>query len=184
MQIKFRGQYNRNLFFRAVALANRPAKTQQRLLSIMLVIAIVGVGVIGYRILTSGDWGGNIVYLIAAIFMGGFVAQIFLRPYFAARKLWATPGTQRPLKGTVSSLGVTYRFPEGEVNIEWKRFNRLQKTDDLITLVREEDGLLVVFPRHFFNSDSNWKKVNQLVDNNVIPLDEKGIRRPARTKLK
>ena len=182
MQIKFKGQYNRNLFFKAVALANRPPKNRQRLLSIMLVIAIGGVGVIGYRILTSGDWSGNIVYLVAAIFMGGFVAQIFLRPYFAARKLWADPGTQRPLKGTISNQDITYVFPEGENHIEWEQFNRLQRTDDLVTLVRK-DGLLLVFPRQFFKSDNNWIKFNQLVDSKVVILDGEGHSAPGTLKI-
>jgi hypothetical protein len=181
MQIKFQGQYDRNLFFKAVALANRPPKNRQRLLSVILVIAIGGVGIIGYRIITTGDLMGNALYLAAAIFMGGFAAQIFLRPYYAARKLWANPGTQRPLKGTITNQGITYFFPEGEVTIEWKRFNRMQKTASLITLVRN-DGLLLVFPRSFFKNESSWKKVNKLVDAKVITLDEKGIQRPARSK--
>jgi hypothetical protein len=180
MQINFKGQYDRDLFFKSVALANRPPKNRQRLLSFLLIIAIGAIGVIGYRMITSGDWLGNIVYLAAAIFMGGFVAQVFLRPYFVARKLWANPGTQRPLKGIVTNQGITYVFPEGENVIPWKRFNRLQKTDDLVTLVRN-DGLLVIFPRSFFKSDSNWQKFNKLVDNSVAPLDEKGIQRPARS---
>ena len=181
MQIKFQGQYDRNLFFKAVALANRPPKNRQRLLSFMLVIAIGALGVIGYRIITSGDLTGNILYLAAAIFMGGFVAQIFLRPYIVARKLWADPGTRRPLKGMATNQGVVYTFTEGEVTINWPRFNRLQKTDDLVTLIRN-DGLLAVFPQRFFKSESNWKKFNKLVDENVVALDEKGIQRPVRSK--
>ncbi len=182
MQIKFQGQYDRNLFFRAVALANRPPKNRQRLLSILLVIAIGGMGVIGYRIITSGDWANNLVYLLAAIFMGGYVAQIFIRPYFAARKLWDDPGTRRPLKGHANKQGINYVFPQGEIIIDWKEFNRLQKTDNLITLVRSKDGLLLVFPQRFFNSDSNWNKFDKLVNDNVVPMDEKGIQRPARSK--
>jgi len=181
MQINFQGQYDRDLFFKAVALANRPPKNRQRLLSLMLVIAIGALGVIGYRIITTGDLIGNVLYLAAAIFMGGFVAQIFLRPYFVARKLWENPGTQRPLKGVVTDHDIIYVFPEGQNKIEWRRFNRLQKSDDLITLVRT-DGLLVVFPRHFFKSESNWNKFNKVVDEKVIALDEKGIQRPARSK--
>jgi hypothetical protein len=181
MLIDFQGQYDKDLFFKAVALANRPPKNRQRLLSFLLVIAIGATGVIGYRIITSGDWLGNVIYLAAAIFMGGFVAQIFLRPYFVARKMWANPGTQRPLKGTITNQGITYVFPEGSNFIEWGRFNRLQKTSDLVTLVRK-DGLLVIFPRSFFKSESNWLKFNKLVDSSVIPLDEKGIQRPARPK--
>ena len=181
MQIQFQGQYDRDLFFKAVALANRPPKNRQRLLSLMLVIAIGAIGVIGYRIITSGDLLGNAVYLAAAIFMGGFVGQIFLRPYLAARKLWENPGVQRPLKGTITNQGITYVFPQGENKIGWNQFNRLQKTANLVTLVRK-DGLLVVFPRNFFKSDSNWQKFNKLVASKVIPLDEKGIQRPVRSK--
>ena len=109
------------------------------------------------------------------------MAQIFLRPYFAARKLWDQPGTQRPLKGTVSNQGITYMLPEGENIILWVRFNRLQKIETLITLVRK-DGLLVIFPRRFFKSESEWQKFNKLVDQKVIPIDEKGIQRPSRSK--
>ena len=96
MQINFQGQYNRDLFFRAVALANRPPKNRQRLLSFLLVISIGSFGVIIYRVISSGDLLGNIVYLAAAIFMGGLVSQILLRPYFVARKMWEKPGTRRP----------------------------------------------------------------------------------------
>jgi hypothetical protein len=181
MQINFQGQYDKDLFFKAVALANRPPKNRQRLLSIMLVIAIGGIGVIGYRIITSGDFLGNFVYLTAAIIMGGFVVQIFLRPYLVARKLWANPGTQRSLKGTITNQGITYVLPEGENKIEWVRFNRLQKTNNLVTLVRK-DGLLVIFPQRFFKSENDWQKFNKLVSKQVTPLDEKGIQRPARSK--
>ena len=57
----------------------------------------------------------------------------------------------------------------------------MQKTNDLVALVRD-DGLLVAFPRSFFKNETNWKKFNKLVDQKVIPLDEKGIRRPVRSK--
>jgi hypothetical protein len=181
MEIHFQGQYDRDLFFKAVALANRPPKNRQRLLSFMLVIAIGALGVIGYRIATSGDWVGNIIYLAAAIFMGGFVGQIFLRPFFVARKLWDNPGTRRALNGRITNQGITYIFPEGENQIPWTRFNRLQKTKELLTLVRN-DGLLVIFPRPFFKSESDWQKFNKLVDSKVSPLDDKGIQHPARSK--
>jgi len=115
MQITFQGQYDQELFYKAVALANRPPKNRQRLLSFLLVIAIGATGVIGYRIFTSGDWFGNFIYLVAAVFMGGYAAQIFIRPYFAARKLWQNPGTQRPLRGTITNLGIIYVFPEERI---------------------------------------------------------------------
>jgi len=181
MQIIFQGQYEQNMFFKAVALANRQPKNRQRLLSFLLVIAIGSLGVIAYRILTSGDLLGNVVYLAAAIFMGGLVGQILLRPYFVARKLWTNPGTQRPLKGLATNLGITYLLPEGDNFIAWTRINRLQQTDDLLTLVRN-DGLLLVFPRGFFKSQRDWQEFSKLVNSKVFPIDEKGIQRPARSK--
>ena len=181
MQINFQGQYNRDLFFRAVALANRQPKNRQRLLSFLLVIALGGFLVIVYRIITDSDLLGNAVYLAAAIFMGALVGQIFLRPYFVARKMWENPGTQRPLKGMATDQGITYILPEGENKIPWARFNRLQQTDDLLTLVRN-DGLLLVFPQSFFKGQSDWQKFVKLVGNKVSPLDERGIQRPLRSK--
>ena len=157
MQIKFQGQYDKITFYRAVALANRPAKNRQRLLSILLVIAIGAIAIIGYRIIATGNWVENFVYLVAAILMGGFIAYIFYRPYYAARKMWANPGTRRPLKGIITNQGITYSLPEGENTIEWEQYNRLQRTGDLVTLVRK-DGLLLVFPRNFFKSKKNWEK--------------------------
>lgn len=182
MQIEFQGQYTRNLFFRAVALANRPPKNRLRLLSILMVIAIGASGVILYRIITSGDWVGNIVYLAAAIFMGGYSLSVFLRPYFAARKLWANPGTQRPLKGTINKLGIQYVFPEGKVTMAWKDLYRPQKTKILVTLIRRKDGLLVIFPRDFFKRERDWQRFQIRVDDSVVPTGEKGIQRPLRSK--
>jgi hypothetical protein len=181
MQINFQGQYNRDLFFRAVALANRPPKNRQRLLSFLLVISIGSFGVVIYRVISSGDLLGNIVYLAAAIFMGGLVSQILLRPYFVARKMWEKPGTRRPLKGFADSQGLTYQLLEGDNHILWARINRLQQIDNLLTLVRN-DGLLLVFPRGFFKNQNDWQEFNKLVNSKVSPMDEKGIQRPARSK--
>lgn len=181
MQINFQGQYDKDLFFKAVALANRQPQNRRRLLSMLLVIAVGGLGVIVYRMITSGDLYGNVLYLAAAIFLGGLVGQILLRPYFVARKLWENPGTQRPLKGYASHQGVTYQLPEGDNFIAWTRCNRMQKIDNLITLVRN-DGLLLVFPQDFFRGERDWQKFNQLIDGKITPLNEKGIQRPARSK--
>jgi hypothetical protein len=182
MQINFKGQYNRELFYRAVALANRPPKNRLRLLSILMVIAIGGAGVILYRIFTSGDWAGNIVYLVAAIFMGGYSASIYLRPYYTARQLWANPGSQRPLKGTITKQGIEYVFPEGQVSMAWKDLYRPQITKELVTLIRRKDGLLVIFPRAFIKRQRDWDRFQKLVESSVAPQGEKGVQRPLRSK--
>jgi hypothetical protein len=182
MQIKFEGQYDKKLFFRAVALANRPPKNRQRLLSILLVIAIGAIGVIAYRLITTGDLVGNLVYLAATLFMGGYVTFIFLRPYSAASKLWSNPGVRRSLKGTVDSTGIHYVFGDQSIDISWKDIYRPQMTNDLVTIIRRNDGLLLIFPQHFIKGKNNWQKFCQLVEMNVTSVGEKGIQRPARSK--
>ena len=182
MQIKFQGQYDKKLFFKAVALANRPAKNRQRLLSILLVIASGAIGVIAYRMITTGDFGGNLVYLAAALFMGGYVAFIFIRPYSAASKLWSNPGVRRPLKGVIDNTGIHYDFGDQSNDIAWKDLNRRQITDDLVTIIRKKDGLLLIFPQHFIKGKNSWQKFCQLVERNVTSIGENGFQRPARSK--
>ena len=172
MRINFQGQYNQNLFFKAVALANQPPKNRNRLLSLLLVIAVGALGVIIYRIITSGDWVGNVVYLLGALIMGGYVAYVLISPYFVARKLWQNPGVQRPLQGIVNEQGITYQLPEGENQIAWGRFRRVRKTSDLTTLVRD-DGLLVIFTPQFFKSVRYWEQFNKLVDQKIAPIDRR-----------
>ena len=170
MQINFQGQYDQNLFFKAVALANQPPKNRNRLLSFLLVIAIGAFGVIIYRMVTTGDWVGNVVYLVGALIMGGYVAYVLISPYFIARKLWQNPGVQRPLKGIINEHGITYQLPEGDNLIPWSRFRRVRKTSNLTTLVRD-DGLLVIFVAQFFKSARYWEQFNKLVDQKIAPID-------------
>jgi hypothetical protein len=182
MQIKFQGKYDKKLFFKAVALANRPPKNRQRLLSFLLVIAIGAIGVIVYRLITTGDTVGNLVYLAAALFMGVYVAFIFLRPYSAASKLWSSPGVRRPLKGTIDDSGIHYVFGNQRNDIAWKDLYRRQITNDLVTIIRRKDGLLLIFPQRFIKGKNNWRKFCQLVENNVTSVGEKGIQRPLLSK--
>jgi hypothetical protein len=182
MQIKFQGQYDKKLFFKAVALANRPPKNRQRLLSILMVIAIGAIGVIAYRLITTGDIVGNLVYLAAALFMGGYVSFIFLHPYSTASKLWSNPGVRRPLKGVIDNNGIQYVFGDQRIDISWKDIYRRQITDNLVTIIRKNDGLLLIFPQHFIKGKNNWQKFCQLVESRVVPAGEKGIQRPARSK--
>ena len=179
MQINFQGQYDQKTFYRAVALANRPPKNRQRWMGLLLMLALGTLGALIYRVIVSGEWAQNLVYLAGVVLIIGVLIEIFLRPYFTARKMWKSPGTRRPLKGRITPQGITYELPQGENFIPWERFTRLQTADDLLTLVRE-DGLLLVFPRAFFKGTRDWEKFTQLAESRVAPLDEKGIRRPPR----
>jgi hypothetical protein len=162
MEIKFRGQYDKALFFKAVRLANQPIRNQKRFLWFMLLFGVGAVVLLLYRIYETRDWAGNAILLGAAVIMAGVVGGIFLRPEFTARKLWTNPGVRRELNGSVSNKGITYFLNEGINEILWTRINRIRRGSDLVTLVRN-DGLMLVFPRRFFKRDSDWRKFLTLV---------------------
>lgn len=176
MQINFHGQYDKDLFFKAVRLANKLSKGRLRFLVFLLLVGLGTLGVMIYRIIETGDIFGNLVYIAAVFILCALAIFDVVRPLFAARKLWANPGVQRELKGLITTQGIVYQFPEGTNEILWEQFNRLQITTDLITLIRR-DGLLVIFPRRFFKSSVDWKKVQDLANRKVISIE--GLKRRA-----
>lgn len=167
MQINFYGQYDRELFFRAVKLANQKTKGRLRFLYFVLLVGFGALGVVIYRLYESSDFRGNVVYLVAIFIITGVAVYDLLQPHLTARKLWANPGVQRELTGRITNKGIAYVFPEGTNEISWDKFNRLKKNSDLITLVRR-DGLLLVFPRRFFKNASDWQKFDKLVTSRVV----------------
>jgi hypothetical protein len=168
MEIKFGGKYDKATFFKSVRLANSPDRKQRRFLAIISTFALISIGLLLYRVFESGDLMGSAILLVAAITLGGGALWPYLRAYFTARKMWANEGTRRPLQGVVTNQGITYILVDGRNEIRWERFRRVRKTGDLVALVRS-DGLLLVFPRSFFNRDADWRKFSRLIDKRLNP---------------
>jgi hypothetical protein len=166
MEIKFRGKYDKATFYKSVRLANSPAGKQRKFLAIISTFALISIGLLLYRVFESGDLMGSAILLVAAIVLGGGAAWPYLRAYFTARSMWANEGTRRQLKGRVNNQGVTYLLEIGANEIPWPRFIRIRSANGLVTLIRD-DGLLVVFPKHFFRKDSDWKKFTRLAETKV-----------------
>jgi hypothetical protein len=162
MEIKFQGQYDRTLFYKAVRLANQPKGNQRRFLWFMLLFGLGTVILLLVRINETKDLAGNAILLAAGVIMVVVVGGIFLQPIYTAWKLWANPGVQRVLKGRATNRGITYFLEEGKNEILWDRINRVRKGPGLVTLVRN-DGLMLVVPRRFFKRDSDWRKFLTLV---------------------
>lgn len=170
MEIKFQGRYDKSLFFQAVRLANQPARNQRFLQPLMLVFVLIAIGLLLVRLANSGDLLGNASYIAVILIVGSFVARGYLLPFLAARKLWTNPALQQDLKGSISAKGITYSLQQGKNELPWNRFNRIRRARGLTTLVAR-DGLLLIFPRHFFKTDRDWQKFNQLVDNSIISIN-------------
>jgi hypothetical protein len=163
MEIKFQGQYEKGVFFKAVRLANQPVGNQRRFLWLMFMFALGALILLIFRVFETGDLVGNAILLGAAVIMVIVVSGIFLRPLIAAQKMWANPGTRRILKGQVTNRGIVYLLNEGRNEIPWERIIRVRKVEDVVALVRN-DGLLLVFPEKFFKRKSDWRKFVRMVE--------------------
>jgi len=169
MEILFRGQYDRELFFKSVMLANQPPKNRLFVRTFLLLFVIVAVVVLISRLIESGDILGNATYITLILIIAAFLARSYLQPYLAAREMWANPSVRRNLAGVVRKRGITYRLDEGTNEIPWERFMRVRKVQNLTTLTTRE-GLLVIFPRHFFHNPADWERFNHLVDSKVVNI--------------
>ena len=170
MEISFRGQYDKDLFYKSVMLANQPPRNRRIVQSFMLAFIFVAIIVLIVRLVETGDIFGNAIYITVVMLIGAFLARAYLQPYLAARRMWSNPAVQRKLAGAVTKKGIEYRLGEGINEIPWDRFTRVRKAKNLITLVTRE-GLLVIFPRTFFKNEGDWQKFERLVDTKIVSLN-------------
>ena len=170
MEISFRGQYDKDLFFKSVMLANRPPKNRRYVQIFMSVFIVIAIGVLISRLIESGDIYGNASYIVIVMIIGAFLGGSYLQPYFAARRMWANPSVRRKLAGVVTKKGIIYQLEAGNNEILWERFNRVRKVKNLVTLITRE-GLLVIFPRTFFKNEADWQRFEHLVDTKVVSFN-------------
>jgi hypothetical protein len=169
MEISFRGQYDKGLFYKSVRLANQPPKNRRFVQTFMLVFIIAAIAVLISRLIESGNILDNATYIVLVMIIGAFLARSYLQPYLAAREMWSNPSVRRKLNGVVTKKGITYRLEAGNNEILWDRFLRVRKARNLTTLTTRE-GLLVIFPQRFFKNQADWERFNSLVDSKVVSI--------------
>jgi len=135
----------------------------------MSVFIVAAVAVLVSRLIETGDLLSNATYIVLVMIIAAFLVRSYLQPYLAARQMWKNPSVRRKLAGIVTEKGVLYRLEAGENEIQWERFNRVRKAQNLTTLVTRE-GLLVIFPQHFFRNQADWERFNNLVDSKIVSI--------------
>jgi hypothetical protein len=169
MEIKFQGRYDKALFYKAVSLANQSSRNRRWLQPVLLLL-LAGVSIVLLvRLIVSGDVPGNASILAVVMIAAGFAARATLAPLFAARKMWANPALRDEMSGSVTPRGITYQLKVGVNEIPWRRFSRVRRVKNLVTLVTR-DGLLVIFPQRFFVSDADWNKFNRLLETHLAAI--------------
>jgi len=169
MEIKFHGKYDRKLFYKSILIANQPARRKVWVLPLIGTIVFVTFIILVIRLIITGNILDNASYIVIVMIAASFVIRSYLVPYLAARKLWINPAIHEEHSGSVTQTEIVYLLKMGKNEIPWERFSRVRKSNGVITLVTR-DGLMVIFPRRFFNSDTDWRKFNQLVDTKILAI--------------
>lgn len=169
MEISFRGQYDKDLFYKAVVLANQPVRSRRTMNLFMLLFVFAAGVVLVRRLIESGDILNYATYIALLMIVAAFVLRPILQPRLAARTLWANPTVQRKLNGTITNQGLTYILTNGQNRIPWENINRVRRMPNLVTLITIT-GLLLVFPKRFFKNQADWNRFNRLLEKKVVSI--------------
>jgi hypothetical protein len=168
LEIEFHGQFDKKIFFKAVALANRQSLRSTIFRYVLTGIAAIFLVINVFNFFARGAQNSNDILsvLLSAIILLYFIFGMRLTTYALASRLWKSAGVHEEQAGTINQEGITY-YPD-PTTIPWECFGRGQSIEDL-QLVMTKDGLLSIFPRSFFNCDEDWKTFRNWVDT-CLPL--------------
>lgn len=172
MQIKFNGRYDKDLFFQAVRVANQPGRNARIMYIFVALVFGVMLATTTKNVAQTGDLAGNLISIGLLLVMGFLLYQAYVPPYLGARKMWTPELVQRVFTGTITKSGITYNFPQGNKIYQWSDINRLRIAPSFVTLVALS-GMLLIFPRRFFKTNTDWERFKSVVESNVVSVKKK-----------
>jgi len=166
MEVEFHGQFDKETFFKAVALANRQSQRSTIFRYVLTGIAAIFLVVNIFNFFARGGQNSSDILsvVLSVIILLYFIFGTRLTTRALASRLWKSERVHQEQAGTINAEGITYH-PDTTV-IAWERYSRGHSTEDM-QLLMTEDGLLSIFPRSFFNSDEDWKTFRNLVDTRI-----------------
>ena len=81
MEIPFNGQYDKELFFKSVRLANQPPGNRRFVRTFMLVFVVAAIAVLVSRLIETGNILGNATYIALVMLIGAFLVRSYLQPH-------------------------------------------------------------------------------------------------------
>ncbi len=170
MEINIKGTLSKEEFLKTAVLANHPILKKNRyrldlwvilLFSGLLLICLSVLGVIAdpdyYPLVLVGTIAGLILITIA----------VKLRN--AVSQLWKTRYASDPpqFEGRITEEFIDLHDPTSQARYLWSNFTGYGEYREIVVLVR--DSLAFPFPRHFFQSESDWQQFKALVQEK-LPL--------------
>jgi hypothetical protein len=171
MDIHFLGKYDKKMFLQATRLVEKRSAigTALRWLSLLLALFVIANGIYTWiaEDLTVAESSKLARHGVTLVLLGYY----YIQPYFSQRRRVTglfSKGIYRIMQG-IASVECIQINPPGQqaVMFSWGQFYRKGKKDNLLAILTL-DGNLAIFHRDFFQSDSDWNRFNQLVDQKVI----------------
>ena len=167
MDVEFRGQFDKQTFFKAVSIANRQSQRSTIFRYVLTGIAVIFLVINVFNFFARGGQNSNDILsaVLSVIILLYFIFGVRLTTYVLASRLWKGEGVHQEQAGTINEEGITYH-PD-TTTVPWGRYSRGQSVEDM-QLLMTEDGLLSIFPRSFFNSEEDWKIFRNWVDTRIV----------------
>jgi hypothetical protein len=172
MEIEFYGNYAKAEYIQAVAAITKPSRRATIIRYCLIAVAIVIYIVYFATVATKENQSTFDLARVSrhAISIGillYFILQPYISAYQTASRLWKGTDIQTPIRGFVSSQGITYIFANGRKEIPWDQFAKIRKTGKFIALLTPE-GIFSLLPRSFFKSENDWNTVLQWASSKVV----------------
>ena len=166
MDVEFHGQFDKQTFFKAVALANRQSQRSLIIRYALIGIAVIFLVINVFNFLARGGQNPSDILsvVLSTIILLYFIFGVRFTTNVLASRLWKSEGVHQEQTGTINEEGITYH-PD-TTTVPWERYSRGQSAEDMMLLMTE-DGLLSIFPRSFFKSDEDWKTFRNWVDTRI-----------------
>ena len=169
MDITFQGKYEKKDVDFAFRELSKPSLKRKIYSYGVLGLMFVVLGATGYSMITSGEandshWMKYIKLLIALAFFiyATFRSQINNRR--KANQYWEVLKVFGIISGQVDDLGITlHTIVEKESRSTWNEFIKKVVSEEIIALV-DAKGEAVILPKAFFESDKDWRRVNDMVE--------------------
>lgn len=168
MEIAFHGQLTEPLLRKATLLAYKPSKKSMVIRITISIIIFIAMAI--YAIVTipgmdqsMDGWLSLLGMEMPGILFIYFCYLPFQNALIMAQGMWKIPQVQDPRSGVFNDRGLTINFGDGiNHDYPWTAYFRIVLQGDLIVLVAN-DGKFDCFPRSFFNSEEDWRKVQEII---------------------
>ena len=174
MDIEFRGQYSKDIYYKAIHWIYKPSRKSLIIRVVAFVIfTSLYIALIVMSVQEEGPSSYEASRMLRHFFTFAILGYVIFQPAITARRkaneLWNDPIVHRVLTGRVSPLGVI--IDPGKDWMSWESFIKINRSSDFIVLLTAS-RMFVLLQRSFFRDEQDWKMAQSLINSKVRPVIE------------